>query len=95
MAAVNELAQEALELGLTNHLVEGSELAAFTRALAADIAEAPAWALANTKALLFGGLDDSKQRHLIDQYVRFRNQDYVDFEGHARSLRQRPQEEDA
>ena len=37
-------------------------------------------------------LDHRKQRYLI---VRFRNQDYVDFEGHARSLRRRGRDEDS
>ena len=57
-------AEEALALGLVNHVVEDDQLMAKTEALAADLAEAPTFALGLAKKLFHAAVGPS-----LDEYL--------------------------
>jgi 2-(1,2-epoxy-1,2-dihydrophenyl)acetyl-CoA isomerase len=57
-------ADEALALGLVNHVVEDDELMARTEALAADLAEAPTFALGLAKKLFNAAVGPSLESYL-------------------------------
>ncbi len=57
-------AEEALTLGLVNHVVEDDELMAKTEALAADLAEAPTFALGLAKKLFHAAAGPSLESYL-------------------------------
>jgi 2-(1,2-epoxy-1,2-dihydrophenyl)acetyl-CoA isomerase len=57
-------AEEALALGLVNHVVEDDQLTARTDALAADLAEAPTFALGLAKKLFHAAVGPSLEEYL-------------------------------
>jgi 2-(1,2-epoxy-1,2-dihydrophenyl)acetyl-CoA isomerase len=57
-------AEEALALGLVNHVVEDDELTAKTEELAADLAEAPTFALGLAKKLFHAAAGPSLESYL-------------------------------
>jgi enoyl-CoA hydratase/carnithine racemase len=70
-------AEEALRIGLANHLVPGADLAKAAAKLAADLIAAPRGAVTETKALLRGAAtrsyDDQRAAERAAQTRRFRD----------------------
>ncbi len=64
-------AEEALALGLVNHVVPDEELRGFTEDYARQLATNSPWALRTIKRMLFAGLDETKREHVLEQYLRF------------------------
>jgi enoyl-CoA hydratase/carnithine racemase len=61
-------ADEALEMGLVNHVLPDAELERFTADLAAQIAAQSAWALRAMKQMFFDGLEETRGQHVMQQF---------------------------